>query len=67
MEHLKDEEFSKEDVVGVTFGNRQTLQRLYDQGRVKPEGDAAFRAALGLPPKAQDPGASARLLSAHGA
>ena len=65
FEHLKDEPLSDEDAVGVTFGNRQTLQRLYDDGKVKPEGDAAFREALGLPPRSQDPQAGARLLAAH--
>ncbi|EPR33050.1 hypothetical protein dsat_0491 [Alkalidesulfovibrio alkalitolerans DSM 16529] len=59
MEHLKDEEYSTEDAMGVTFGNRGTLQRLYDQGKVKPESDALFREALGLPPRAQPTAASA--------
>lgn len=51
MEHLRDEPLSNEDVIGVTFGNRKTLQRLYDEGRVKPESDAHFRQALGMPPR----------------
>jgi len=64
MEHLKDQEYSTADAVSVAFGNRATLQRLYDEGNVKPESDAVFREALGLPPRE---GSAAVLAAAQGA
>jgi len=55
MEHLRDEPISTRDAVGVAFGERSTLQRLYDEGRVKLESDAHFRQALGMPPRPEQP------------
>jgi len=64
MEHLNDQEYSTADAVSVAFGNRATLQRLYDEGNVKPQSDAVFREALGLPPRE---GSAAALAAAQGA
>lgn len=50
LAYLRDEPISQEDYVGVSFGNRETLTRLLEQGKVKPESEVAYRQALALPP-----------------